>query len=81
MRENVPFVKSLRAAKSAAVKRGTEWNSVESRPATEPLVAASQNDETHIFPGNSEENAGSDRVSLMGLEPMAYGLKVRCSTT
>jgi len=70
----------LRAAKSAAVTPGTGGNGKESEPADAVEGASSRDDETRVFAGIPEENAGLKEVSLSGLEPETYGLKVRCST-
>jgi hypothetical protein len=49
-------------------------------PSDEAAVAGIDDEETRVFAGIAEENAGLKEVSLSGLEPETYGLKVRCST-
>ena len=68
------------AAKSAAAKRGTEEQGAENDPSRAADGRSPQCDESTAMAAISAESAAPKEMRLMGLEPMTYGLKVRCST-
>lgn len=72
--------KSLRAAKSAAENCGTGGNGVENGSNPEPDDQSSDDEETRVYSGNSDENAGLCEVVRGGVEPPTHGFSVHCST-
>jgi hypothetical protein len=70
----------LRAAKCAAVNPGTDGNGEENEPTDDVNDTSPEDEQTRVFAGIAEENAGSVQVVRAGIEPATHGFSVHCST-